>query len=53
VKVAIKLVFTTYVTYLKAHMTQKLLYTPLTRVIVTENTENTERKTFSRVFPLV
>jgi len=39
VKVAIKLVFTTYVTYLKAHMTQKLLSTPLTRPIVTENTD--------------
>jgi len=47
-KVGIKLVLTTLVTYLKAHLLQKLLFTPLVREIVTENTANTEGKTFSR-----
>jgi len=53
VKVAIKHVFTTFVTYLKAHLLLELLFTPLTPEIATENTENTERKTFFRVFCLI
>jgi len=47
VKIGMRLVITTLVTYLKAHWLQKLLLTPLIREIVTKNTENTEKKTFS------
>jgi len=50
VKVSIKNVFTTLVTYLKAHLLQKLLFTPLVREIATENTANTEGKTFLEQF---
>jgi len=44
-----RLVITTFATYLKAHWLQKLLLTPLIR----ENTANTEKKTFPRTFPLI
>ena len=52
-KAAIKSVFTTDVTYLKAHWLQKLLLTPLIQEIVTKNTENPEKKTFPGTFPLI
>jgi len=48
-----RLVITTFVTYLKAHWLQKLLLTHLIREIVTKSTENTEKKTFPRTFPLI
>jgi len=47
VKIGMRLVITTFVTYLKAQWVQKLLLTPLIREIVTKNTANTEKKTFS------
>jgi len=51
-KIAMRLVFTTDVTYLEAHLLQKLLLTPLIREIVTKITENTEKKTFSKAYSL-